>query len=267
MASTIAIEDAGQDRPWLVMVHGMSQDHRVFDKQIEAFSASFRILLIDLPGHGVAAHHDGPYGHLEFAGCVAEALLRHQVLAAHYWGTHTGTAAGLLAALEEPRRIASLILEGCVMPGQNLPVVVDQIAMARRLSYECSIREAIENWWERGSWFEYMRAHPDDCRAGKHYEIVSEFSGRPWLDLRQPMVVKDVTQQVSQISTPTLIYNGESDHPEFLAEAERLCGLMQNAQRSVVAHSGGFPAWERPHAVNSMVAKFLDGVIGNSRSQ
>ena len=36
------------------MVHGMSQDRRVFDAQTEAFQESYRIQLIDLPGHGAS---------------------------------------------------------------------------------------------------------------------------------------------------------------------------------------------------------------------
>ncbi len=55
MVSAVAIEDAGPRQPWLVLVHGMWQDHRVFNKQIEAFRETRPILAVDLPGHGLSS--------------------------------------------------------------------------------------------------------------------------------------------------------------------------------------------------------------------
>ncbi|MBC8240859.1 MAG: hypothetical protein H8E30_10340, partial [Alphaproteobacteria bacterium] len=49
------IHEPGAKSAWLVMVHGMSQDHRVFSAQVEAFKDRHPILLIDLPGHGLSA--------------------------------------------------------------------------------------------------------------------------------------------------------------------------------------------------------------------
>ena len=44
--------DAGTSAPWIVMVHGVSQDRRVFSAQVRDFSEAYRLMLIDLPGHG-----------------------------------------------------------------------------------------------------------------------------------------------------------------------------------------------------------------------
>jgi len=42
------------------MVHGMSQDRRVFGAQADAFRTDYRIQLIDLPGHGLSEDMAGP---------------------------------------------------------------------------------------------------------------------------------------------------------------------------------------------------------------
>ena len=257
MASTITIEDAGADVPWFVMVHGMSQDHRVFDKQVEYFSSQFRVLLIDLPGHGLAAGHGGPYGHLEFANHVHHAMREHNVSPAHYWGTHTGAAAGLLTAFRGPDRFSSLILEGPVMPGQNIAVVISEMSRARQIAASEGIAAAIQSWWENACWFDTMRANPTECRAAQHYTIVSEFGGRPWTDQLPVAFLEDTTQGLSKLSVPTLIYNGAADHPEFLVMAERIAALIPNARRSIVADAGGFPAWEQPDRTNKLVADFI----------
>ncbi|MBT5809633.1 MAG: hypothetical protein HOI19_04625 [Rhodospirillaceae bacterium] len=68
------IDHAGPTAPWLALVHGMAQDSRVFDAQVKAFRDRFRILLIDLPGHGLSADLPGPFGQAEMAGAVVAAL-------------------------------------------------------------------------------------------------------------------------------------------------------------------------------------------------
>jgi pimeloyl-ACP methyl ester carboxylesterase len=86
--STHIVGNPNTKQPWLVLVHGMSQSHLVFDRQVVEFASNYRILLIDLPGHGLASDHDGPFGHCEFAQHVANALDEHSIDRAHYWGTH-----------------------------------------------------------------------------------------------------------------------------------------------------------------------------------
>ncbi|MBU2533529.1 MAG: alpha/beta fold hydrolase, partial [Alphaproteobacteria bacterium] len=112
MTSAISITECAERQPWIIMVHGMSQDHRVFERQIEAFRDAYNLLLVDLPGHGLAASVGGPYGHNEFARHVGDAIAQHGISSAHYWGTHTGATVGLLVAAAQPRIIRSLILEG-----------------------------------------------------------------------------------------------------------------------------------------------------------
>ncbi|MCZ6629044.1 MAG: hypothetical protein O7E56_12545, partial [SAR324 cluster bacterium] len=68
------VTDAGPARPWLTLVHGMSQHRRVFSAQVAAFRESYRLLLVDLPGHGLSSSLPGPYGLEEYARSVRAAL-------------------------------------------------------------------------------------------------------------------------------------------------------------------------------------------------
>ena len=257
MATSIVIRDAPSTAPWLVMVHGMSQDHRIFDEQVAAFRQQFRILMIDLPGHGLAADVGGPYGHLEFARHVHAEMRTHFSSGAHYWGTHTGTAVALLIALADPNIFDSLILESPVMPGRNVPVVVFEIERARKIARSEGTAAAVEAWWSKACWFDYMKANPEDCRAEKHHAIVLDFKAGPWMDDKSTAPVADVSRVLAKLSIPTLIYNGDHDHPDFLEEAERLARVLPQAQRWITPNAGAFPAWERPDRVNAHAGMFL----------
>ncbi|RKJ40695.1 alpha/beta hydrolase [Acutalibacter sp. 1XD8-33] len=41
-----------EDRSWLVMLPGLTADHRLFDKQIEGFQGDYRCMVWDAPAHG-----------------------------------------------------------------------------------------------------------------------------------------------------------------------------------------------------------------------
>src|SRR5688572_13722240 len=79
------VEVAGQAKPWITMVHGMSQSRRVFSAQVGLFQKNYRLLLIDLPGHGKSSEMSGPYGPEEYAAATLAAMDAAGVEITHFW--------------------------------------------------------------------------------------------------------------------------------------------------------------------------------------
>lgn len=256
-----AVTDAGAGAPWIVMVHGVSQSARVFSAQVEAFRARYRLLLIDLPGHGRSSDLPGPYGLEEYADCLYATLRETGVEAAHFWGTHLGAGAGLLLACRKPDLFSSLILEGPVFPGRALPAVGDMLSRIAQTAREEGMDAARRQWWEEGGWFAVMRARGDECRAAQQRAMIDEFEGRPWLDeglASRP--IAPIDDHLKTLQTRVLIMNGEHDMADFLDAAEALGRLLPRCQRITVPEGGGFPLWEFPARVNDEVQRFLDTV-------
>ena len=247
-----------RDRPWLVMVHGMSQDRRVFGAQVEAFKSTHRIQLIDLPGHGLSADIPGPYGHLELMNAVRGAMDAAGIARCHYWATHTGTSLGLLMATADPNRFESLVLEGAVVPGHTLPSVDRELQRIRETAQRDGIAAARRRWFDEAAWFDVMRTDPVACRADAHRAIVMEFSGAPWLYDGQAAPVAPIDDQLAALDVRVLIYNGEHDLDDFIASADFLETTLPKVSRLSVPDAGGFPAWEYPERVNAAVAALLE---------
>jgi 3-oxoadipate enol-lactonase len=252
------VTDAGPDYPWLTLVHGMSQSRHVFSAQVAAFRASFRLLLVDLPGHGLSSSLPGPYGLEEFTASVHAAMGAAGVERTHFWGTHTGAGVGLLLASREPARFASLVLEGPVLPGRPPPSVAEMLAQVGELAREQGMDAARRHWWERPDWFAVMRERPEACRAAEHLAMIAEFQGGPWLDTQTPAPIAPIDDRLAQLHLPVLIVNGEHDVTDFLQVAGEVAELVPNAQRTVIPDGGGFPLWEYPDRVNAEVRRFLD---------
>ncbi len=252
------IENANQSLPWIAMVHGVSQNHRLFDRQVTAFSNTYQIILIDLPGHGSASDIDGPYGLSEFATHIRLCLGQAGITSCHFWGTHLGASAGLILACNTSNIFNRLILEGPVYPGKIIPFVADFITRISATTRTLGIEAARKLWWDEGPWFDVIRANPEICRATEQLDIINEFGGQPWMDsglITRP--VSAIDDHLKVINIPTLIINGEHDMVEFMDVAAALENIMPNCRRAIIEDGGGFPLWEYPDLVNQIVGKFL----------
>ena len=48
------VSSAGPKQPWLVLLPGLTADHRLFERQLEAFEGHFSLLVWDAPAHGLS---------------------------------------------------------------------------------------------------------------------------------------------------------------------------------------------------------------------
>ena len=254
--------DAPGSAPWLTLVHGFSQDSRIFDRQVDAFRGRFRICLIDLPGHGRSGDESGPYGHHELTKHVLAALDEAGIDETHYWGTHTGAAIGLLIGAREPERLLSLVLESPLMPGTVLPVVAETLGRARQIARSEGVEAAKRFWWEETGWFDVMRDQPDECRAGVHKKIIDDFAGRPWLDEREPKPVVPADGALRGLNIPVLAYIGGREQADFRDVMDHLRTILPNLRTEWIEEGGGFPLWEFPDRIIEMVGPFLDAAAG-----
>lgn len=249
------------DAAWIVLVHGVSQDHRIFDRQIEHFSGSYNLMLIDLPGHGRASRISGPYGLLEFADHIDQCLLNEHISKAVFWGTHLGASAGLILACRQNTLFHALVLEGPVFPGRPMASVSKTLSKVHTTAHTEGINSAREVWWT-GPWFDMIRKSPSEHRAVEHFEIIRSFEGQPWLDEQlTARPVPTIEEQLAAFSRPVLIMNGELDVQDFLITADELEAALPNVKRAQITGAGGFPLWEKPAAVNRVVDGFIKSAL------
>lgn len=252
------IDVVGDTAPWITMVHGASQDRRLFAAQVPAFQQDYRLLLIDLPGHGRSVAVPGPYGLEEYAAGVLAAMDRAGVESTHFWGTHTGAGVALLLASRHLERFRSLVLEGAVLPGVEMPSVTQEVGRARATARAHGIEVARTEWFNSAGWFKTIREHPQRCRAAEHWTIISHFRGGPWLDAAPAQPVAPISEQLSSIVRPVLLINGAHDLADFLRVADELEHMLPFVQRARIPDAGSFPLWEFPDRVNPLVRSFFE---------
>src|SRR6516225_3391667 len=68
------VAEAG-DGPALLLVHGLTASHAVWEHTVEAFADRWRVIALDLPGHGASAKPDAPYT-IDFHAGMVRSLAR-----------------------------------------------------------------------------------------------------------------------------------------------------------------------------------------------
>ncbi|MDX2315193.1 MAG: alpha/beta fold hydrolase [Gammaproteobacteria bacterium] len=255
------VDLSGQESPWLTMVHAASHDQRFFASQVETFQEDFRLLLIDLPGHGRSGTLAGPFGLEEYAESVLAAMDANGVEKSHYLGTHTGAGVGLMLATRYGHRFQSLALESTPVPGIDIPSVNTALNRARDTARDNGIEAARIAWFQHEPWFDIIRQNPERCRADAHWAMIAEFSGQPWLDSKPPRPVAPILEQLSSIDCPVLVINGEYDVADFLRAADEMERRLPHMTRVRIPDAGGFPMWERPEQTNEYIRRHLQAAV------
>jgi pimeloyl-ACP methyl ester carboxylesterase len=104
------------DGPPLVLIHGFLADLEYWRLlgYIEALNSNYRVVSIDMRGHGQSdkPHEPEDYGETQRVGDILAILDAEGVQRAHVWGYSMGGTVGFLLAYHAPDRVASLITGG-----------------------------------------------------------------------------------------------------------------------------------------------------------
>jgi pimeloyl-ACP methyl ester carboxylesterase len=111
---TVTFSDTGKGRA-VVLLHGFLGSHKIWNSTIESLSKSFRVIAIDLPGHG----DTDCFGYVHTSELIAKAVkavmdslrLKKYVIVGHSMGGYAGLAfADLFLIIYEDYVYTTLLL-------------------------------------------------------------------------------------------------------------------------------------------------------------
>ena len=177
---TLHTEVAGRESPAtlsVVLLHGFTNHNGAWQQIAEDLQQEFRVILIDLPGHGRSPAPDGDY---TFNNCVQDVLRTIDTLcqdsSPDLIGYSMGGRIALGVALQARHRIRKLVLESA-SPGIE---AVKSRAERRRRDHELAKRiEAITlasfiDEWERMPLFATQRRPECSSTGASAHDQVTE---------------------------------------------------------------------------------------------
>ncbi|WP_429912854.1 alpha/beta fold hydrolase [Glycocaulis sp.] len=253
-------EDGPADAPAIVLMHGFSHSLEGFEGWAEALSDSYRVIRLDLPGHGVTGPHPGgAYSNEDTAAQVAELL---DALALERFVIGGNSLGGLVAwryAAAHPERVAGLVL---VSPGgysiNNVgdePVEVPlPVQMYLRLAPDAGVRMATETLYGDPS-------RLSDARVAEIAQMMRQPGiGEALIARLQQFTLPDPQPVLATIAAPALILWGAEDRMIPAEHGERFADAMPDARLITYEGAGHVAMEEIPAETAADVRAFLEEV-------
>lgn len=245
-------EETGQGAP-LLLIHGLGSSRRDWEMQVPYFSRNFRVITLDVRGHGQTDKPAGPYSIPLFAEDTAEFMKILQIESAHVVGISMGGMIAFQLALIVPERIRSLVIANT---GSELIVrtlrdflMVSQRKLIVRLLGMRKMGEVLSKRLFPEPGFEELRRI--------FVERWAENDPRAYRDSMQGLLGWSVTDRLSSIHCPTLILSADQDYTP-VAIKEAIVAKMPNAKLAVIPNSRHAVPVERPEEFNQIVGEFLE---------
>lgn len=249
-------EVAGEG-PAVVLVHEGICDSRMWDREWQEWSPSFRLLRVDLRGFGNSPLGSGPFAQ---ARDLIESLEAHGIERAALIGVSLGGRVALEVALARPELVSALVLVAPGVPGHEWSQEMRDAWAEEEAAFEAGDLDAAVEASLR-TWVDGPRRGPEDvdpqvrARVGEMQRRAYELA--VGVDDEEELLVDDLLQRLGEIQVPTLVLVGEEDQPDMHAIAERLEREIPGARRATIAHTAHVPSLERPREFDELVLPFL----------
>ncbi|NOY69883.1 MAG: alpha/beta hydrolase [Deltaproteobacteria bacterium] len=108
-------ECCGNDKDWVIFLHGLGGNSNIWYKQVKAFSGQFNLMFIDMFGHGDTNESKKSYTFETLAAGVIKVMDYTGVKSAHIVGISLGSIIADAVAFAAPDRVKSLVMGGSVL--------------------------------------------------------------------------------------------------------------------------------------------------------
>ncbi len=255
----LAYIDMGDPQgPPVVLIHGYTDNARDWVPLIPYLSRKFRLIVVDLRGHGRSDKPECCYARIDFAYDIKLMLDALHIARADVVGHSLGSMITQVLAEQWPERVRNVVLvssTGGPRAG-SLPKkpALDYAAEIRKLKEPIDPDSPFMIAW----WDSPKPVNPDFIRRQRR--DAANIPLAVWLAvLDQGANAADLQRNLPKLKAPALLIWG-SDDPIMEEEVRQtLREALPSATVKVFDGLGHNPFWEDPQAVAAVINKFLDG--------
>lgn len=241
-----------EGKPVVLFLHGLGSSVRDWELQIPAFASDYRVLAVDMRGHGRSDKPQGPYSMPGFVRDVIGLLDQLHIDKAHVVGLSMGGMIAFQMAVDHPERIQSMVI---VNSG---PAVVAHTIKDR---FNVWMRFFIVRVMGMKKMGETLapRLFVDADQEALRQTFISRWAendARAYLDAMRAIVGWTVEDKINQIKVPTLILSSDQDYTPVSVK-EAYLAKMPKAALQVLPNAHHAVSSERPEAFNEAVRQFV----------
>lgn len=253
--------DVTGEGPVLLFLHGWSVDRRIWRQQMKFFSKKYKVILVDLPGHGQSTWQNICLD--QMALDLIELLRRLAIRRVHVIGSSLGGLVGLKMYQMYASAIESLVMVGSLpkfAKGEDFPYGLGS-EQFRKLEQQVDVDyPAILNIFFR-SLFTQEERMSRRFKWIQRFRRENNYANQPALATYLDMLAtEDLREILRSIHIPMLFLNGDGDSICPAEAKEYIQTLSPQVQYSLMKGKGHFPFLIDPNLFNKELEVFLGKV-------
>ena len=249
----IHYEEAGQGEP-LILVSGLGGTASYWRPQVPAFASRFRVLSYDHRGTGASDRLQRQFSIDQMTRELAALMDALKISRAHIVGWSTGGAIGQTLAIEQPQRIARMVL---VSTWTHCDAWFRRLFEARREVLQKGGAELYAEFFPL--WVyppDYVNAH-DAAITEEVRRSVNAAPAEVMMGRIDALIAFDRRAGLARIKTPTLVVASENDYVIPSYHAEALARAIPGAKLAMIRGGGHANTVTRGEEFNRVVLDFL----------
>jgi pimeloyl-ACP methyl ester carboxylesterase len=255
-------ESAGSGPP-VVLLHAGIADARMWDGQMDAFSAGYHVVRYDARGYGRSTLPGGPYAHADDLAVLLDHLGLDRVALI---GCSMGGSSELQFGLEHPDRVGALVFVGSGLDDHTWSSTMDDIEKVEEAAFERGDEDGVVEvnlrTWVVGPGREpealdpQVRERADEMLRTSFRTQLAAYALDPEPGPSRKLDPPGGTR-LAEIVAPTLVLAGTADVPDILAIARKLAEQIPDAELRWIEDAAHLPNLERPEEFDELVLGFL----------
>jgi 3-oxoadipate enol-lactonase len=250
-------EDTGGPGEPIVFSHGLLWNSHLYSQQIEALRGRYRCIAYDHRGQGRSTAPPGKGIDLRTVYEDAVAFIQALGLApCHFVGLSQGGFVGLRVAARHPELLRSLTLLDTSANSESL-WNLSRYWLLTAATHWLGLRPVVDRLMSVYFGRTFMT---DPARAAEREELRRQLLQNPrdaWRAMQGVITRRGITEELSRITTPTLILVGEEDVVTTPESAEMLHTRIRGSRLVRLPHVGHMSNLEQPELVNRAIRRFL----------
>jgi 3-oxoadipate enol-lactonase len=245
--------DGPATAPVVTLSHSLAADSSMWDPQMPALTARYRVLRYDTRGHGGTDAPAGAYT-LDLLAGDARALLSALGIARTHWvGLSMGGMIGQTLALAAPGLFASLSLcdTSSRVPAEARPLWADRIKTAETQGMEPLVEPTIGRWFT-APFVAGRKDVVDRVRAMIRATRPAGYAG-----CCHAISALDLTDRIAAIKLPTLIVVGEEDQGTPVAASRVMNEKIAGSELVILKSASHLSNLEQPEEFTRALTTFL----------
>ena len=245
--------DGPAGAPVVTLSHSLATDFSMWDPQLDALRARYRVLRYDTRGHGGTDVPAGGYT-LEQLADDARALLAALGIARTHWvGLSMGGMIGQTIALKSPEIFQSLVLADTSsrIPAEAKPLWQERIATAEKQGMEPLVAPTIARWFTP-PFIESRKDVVDRVR-----QMIRATPPKGYAGCCHAIAALDLTDRLPGVTLPTQIIVGAEDQGTPVAASQAMHERIKGSQLEIIKSASHLSNLEQPEIFTRALVGFL----------